>query len=294
MRWYDIASGILLFLPTVDFALAAPVLVQEKQRQARVDVVHIPKDVITVFGKRTGDGMYDEIDRIIEKYFADFEIPSGEHSATSSSQPGPDRSGDAQNPGSLGEEPTSSAESSTTPLPPKGGLSIPIPEKDSNVNLAEKGSTSNAILDDAASYNGHDAWNWLQHSPMSPGIDWDRKLFFLDAHPPPQPNRPRPTIDSEGNPSFDWNYWMKGEDTPPPRPASATEPGHEVVAPPSTDPENQWLSTDSPPEGLQAIIYAAAKGKAKDSRHISGTARDVGNLAQRELQPAERSLDPGE
>jgi hypothetical protein len=46
---------------------------------------------------------------------------------------------------------------------------------------------------------------------------------------------------------------------------------------------------------LEAAIYAA-KFKAKESRRhgISGTARGVGNLAQRELQPAERSLDQGE
>ncbi|KAN0115599.1 hypothetical protein V8E52_006718 [Russula decolorans] len=51
MRRYDIVSGILLILSVIDFALAAPLLVQENH-QACVDVVHIPKDVITVLGKR--------------------------------------------------------------------------------------------------------------------------------------------------------------------------------------------------------------------------------------------------
>ncbi len=51
MRRYYIVSGILLILPIIDFALAAPVLVQE-ECQAYVDVVHIPKDVITVLEKR--------------------------------------------------------------------------------------------------------------------------------------------------------------------------------------------------------------------------------------------------
>jgi hypothetical protein len=51
MRRYYTVSGILLILPIIDFALAAPVLVQEK-RQADVDVAHIPEDAITMLGKR--------------------------------------------------------------------------------------------------------------------------------------------------------------------------------------------------------------------------------------------------
>jgi hypothetical protein len=68
------------------------------------------------------------------------------------------------------------------------------------------------------------------------------------------------------------------------------------LADPELHSDHQSLSVpvDSQPVDLQASIYAA-KGKAKESRRISGTARDVGNHAtQRDLQPAERSLDPGE
>jgi len=54
MRRYDIISGILLILSIIDFALAAPVFVQEK-RQASVDVVHIPKDLTTVLWERGED-----------------------------------------------------------------------------------------------------------------------------------------------------------------------------------------------------------------------------------------------
>ena len=54
MRRYDIVAGILAILFIIDFALAAPVLAQEK-RQASVDVVHMPNDLITVLGKRLGD-----------------------------------------------------------------------------------------------------------------------------------------------------------------------------------------------------------------------------------------------
>ena len=51
MRRYDLVFGILLILSIIDrdFALAAPVLVQEK-RQAGVDVLHIPKYAIIVLG----------------------------------------------------------------------------------------------------------------------------------------------------------------------------------------------------------------------------------------------------
>jgi hypothetical protein len=54
------------------------------------------------------------------------------------------------------------------------------------------------------------------------------------------------------------------------------------------------MSAVSPLENLQTAISDAWKGKAKESRSNSGTASDVGNAAQRELQPAERPLDPGE
>jgi len=107
-----------------------------------------------------------------------------------------------------------------------------------------------------------------------------------------QQMNPRPLADSD----FDWNYWMNVEDPPPLRPASSkpsnpgpsnpslpTEPGHEVVSE-STDPE---LNLDDQEVNRQAAIYAA-KGKAKQLRRVFGTARDVANAAQKELQPAER------
>jgi hypothetical protein len=47
MRQYNIISRILLILAVSTFALAAPVLVQEKC-EACVDEVHIPGDVIAV------------------------------------------------------------------------------------------------------------------------------------------------------------------------------------------------------------------------------------------------------
>ena len=57
MRRYGVVSGTIFILSIIPFVLAAPVLVQEK-RQAYVE---IPKDVISVLGKR-GDTVGDLLD----------------------------------------------------------------------------------------------------------------------------------------------------------------------------------------------------------------------------------------
>jgi hypothetical protein len=245
MRRYDIVSGILLVLPIVDFALAAPILVQEKQRRASVDLVPRPKDVITVFGKRWMEGIdEDAADRFMREYFADLLHPA--------EAPGVQAPSIAQHPPLLEAglyelypwmRPSSS---STVPVPPPsppqtGGLRVSFPNGQSTADLPEQHGTSNAIVDNGGSNNGDDMSHWSQHSPTSSGHDSDRAL--LDAHPPPQPNHPLPTTDSEMN--FDRNNWMNPGHSSPPRPASATEPGHEVVTPPSTGHENPSSSTGS-------------------------------------------------
>ena len=68
----------------------------------------------------------------------------------------------------------------------------------------------------------------------------------------------------------------------------ATWPEHEMVTPSGS---SAMTPNPTQPVDPQAATYAV-QGKTKESRHISGTTRDVGNAAQRELQPDERSLDP--
>ena len=51
MRYNILVSRILLVLTAITFALASPVLVQEK-RQAHVHEAYVPKDVTNVLGKR--------------------------------------------------------------------------------------------------------------------------------------------------------------------------------------------------------------------------------------------------
>jgi hypothetical protein len=73
MRRFYIVSGILLILSTIDFAIAAPVLEQEK-RQTGVDVMHILEDVVTTLGKR-GDKL-EELFRSYEAYITRLEESS--------------------------------------------------------------------------------------------------------------------------------------------------------------------------------------------------------------------------
>ena len=89
MRRYNIVvSGILLIFSINGFALAAPISVQEKH-QAGVDALHIPKDVITVLGKR-GD---EELARLLDQYFKAIGKPaesSDAHVLSSLAPPGSD------------------------------------------------------------------------------------------------------------------------------------------------------------------------------------------------------------
>ena len=54
MHRYNVVSRTLLILTVITFALAAPLLVQEK-RQACVDVMQVPEDMITMLEKRARD-----------------------------------------------------------------------------------------------------------------------------------------------------------------------------------------------------------------------------------------------
>src|ERR1700747_2603198 len=92
MRRYDIVSGILLILSITNFALAAPVYVKEKH-QACVNVVHIPKNVISVLGKRGGGEDLEKLESFVEEHFKTSENPVGSsdaHASTISAPLGPD------------------------------------------------------------------------------------------------------------------------------------------------------------------------------------------------------------
>ncbi|KAN0105466.1 hypothetical protein V8E52_010992 [Russula decolorans] len=299
MRWHNIVSGILLILSIIDdFALAAPVSVQEK-RQERVDVVHIPKDVI------------NSSDSTLSSNSA----PSGpDHGSTNVVQPpAPDPASSTATPEPLTEP--SSCSSSTS----SGRADDGLPDDESRDDRFRESGLFGPLLTLTTADYGENSMN---HE-----LTWAQ----TEQKPVPVPvPKSRPLIHPSADPEFDWEYW-KNADDPPPEPyqvdplnppstsgyaPSPPEPEHEVVTPsspsstlgspkepedevvpgpkPSPDPElhldHQSLSADSQPVDLQAAIYAA-KGKAKETRRISGAGIDVGNAAQRELEPGERSLD---
>jgi hypothetical protein len=123
MRLYNMAPGILLILSVIDFALAAPVQVQENPRAA-VDVVRTPRDVIPVLGKRVvEEDLLEEAGTFFET--SDKSVGSSDAHVSSGSAPPVPEHVDAQqpppnpepaNPDHASGEPTSP--SSTAPKPP--------------------------------------------------------------------------------------------------------------------------------------------------------------------------------
>jgi hypothetical protein len=298
MRRNNIVFGILLILPIIHFALAAPVLLEELE------------------------GNYGEVEREVYAHFKSWGTPAASessyaHASSSSALPGPDHG-------------LTIVVRPSTPRPnPASSTANPDPSVDRH--------GFNAMSDDDWSYKGDDESHW-QYSSTSSGYDSDREFMeahkLQPNHPLPSTDSdsstnpdldwnyltnaedlpPRPTSPKE----FGQTYKYQADDGNQPSTSgyapSPPEPGHEVVtnppspnqgsskdpqdgvSPPSLDPElyldHQPLSANSQPVDPQAALYAA-KGKAKVSRRISGTARDVGNAAQRELQPVKRRLIRG-
>ena len=119
MRRYGIVSGVLLILFIIDFALAAPVLVQEK-RQASVDVVYMPRDVITMLGKRM-DEDFNEFSRLVEGYYKTWKEPvepSEAHGSSSPAPPGPEDGSTNVSPAPVPDPAPSDAHGTSGPAPP--------------------------------------------------------------------------------------------------------------------------------------------------------------------------------
>ena len=87
-------SGILLIVPIVDFALAVPVLVQEK-RQARPDMADIPKYPVTMLGKRGNieEEAGERIETLLPKVENYFGKPEESSAAEGSSSSAPSEAG---------------------------------------------------------------------------------------------------------------------------------------------------------------------------------------------------------
>ena len=288
MRRYNIVSGILLILSVIDFALAAPVLVQEK-RQASVDGVHIPRDAITVLGKR-GNA---ELEKLLDEYFKAMgkQVGASDTHVLSSSAPNP-------------------VWSTANPNPFK--FMGPWSFKPSPITSSIKSDSKYRWL---FKPNGDNSIQFSQPNPkirpwtdMKPDPDFGMDNRLANVKRPSVPKRIKIAKTSgqqeEDVQRPDPGLWILDSGLKYfPATASAMHPVESTGAEPQASSELTDLelrlghgsssTMDSKPADLQAAIHAA-KGKAKESRHISGTTRDVGNMDQRELQPDERSLDSGE
>ena len=307
-RYYQIFTGILFILSIVDFALAAPVLAQEK-RQARTNVVRIPNDVINVLGKRWDE----ELEKLGMEFFKTSGKPTETPSAHSLS----------------GSVPSGSDHRSTNVVQPPVPVPVlstanPDPLMDpscSPVSSSMQGLRARGgcwsflkLLNDESAFKGLDP---LQKGMFTAtlqdyGTDQWHELTATGGHAPklnPNPST-SPLIDPSADPNFDWETWIYADDPPlsstPPRPSTPEVPptikeegqalGY-APSPPLTEshlyPGSEMHlplpvagpSEDQSPEEIQAAIYAA-KGKAKETRRSSDTDGDVGNAAQRELQPS--------
>jgi hypothetical protein len=185
MRRYYIVSGILLILPIIDFAVAAPTLLQEK-RQAGADVVHIPKDAITMLGKR-GDESTELLLKLLRlgpsrDHFAKPES-SAAHPSSSSPQLAPaDGWTDLTQPLSpIPEEP--SPVSSPDHAPPNPGSLTESGHElmDWDVPPGPSSPASSTI-----SSTGHEMMG--SHALPNPGTSIESDHEMVDVSPPPPPS----------------------------------------------------------------------------------------------------------
>ena len=185
MRGYYIVSGILLILPIIDFAVAAPAFAQKKH-QAGVDVVHISEDAITMLGERgdESDEVWLKFTSYLENYFGNPEKLSPTHPSSSSrpsapadgwtdlnqplptipEEPSPESSPESSpdrampNPGSLTETGYDLMEVDPSPGPAPGPSSPTIPSTDHELMAA--------------------------HAPPNPGSPTESDYEMMEVSPP--------------------------------------------------------------------------------------------------------------
>ena len=224
MRRYDIVFGILLILFIIDFALAAPVLVQEK-RNACVDVVQIPKDVTTILGKRVGE----ELEKLVAETFDTTEKPvesSDAHASSSSLSPGLEHV-------SVNDVKAPAPNAASPPANPEPLMESSTPSPKEYLTLFPEGDPTESDIE-----------------YMHKSSDFDSDSLSSES-PAPLITNKRPSTGPD--PDFDWDYWMNMVGPPrPKRPklASSEEFGQanedqEVNAPVNAPQPNSEPLTDS-------------------------------------------------
>jgi hypothetical protein len=235
MRRYNIVSGILLILSIIGFALAAPVLKHEKH-QARVDVVHIPRDVTTVLG-----GRGEETEMLVEFFKS---LDKGKQVTSSGA-------GASSNKAPLGLDHESTNEGYSLALSPASSTAEP------NEPWSPSSTTSYGDVSDPEWwFDPNNRWHSPTHTPTSTDGDYDP---FHELAGVPAPN-PRPSKD----PDFGWNQMNFEESPPPKRPklASSKEFGQTDEYQPPSNPglSNPRLEDDPGKNGGTATPEAAETG----------------------------------
>jgi hypothetical protein len=235
MRRYDIVFGIILILSIIDFALAAPVLVQEK-RQAYADVVHTPKGARTALRKRVGE---DDLVKLVGEFLKSWRksIESSDtHASSSSVPPVPDRGSTSVMQGSA-SNPASSTGNTMEPPSLPWAASMPGDrfKEPSGYEYSSQGDHWHNPLDPLS-------------IPGSPGHGSDNKWTWAKAP------KPKPMPSTVPDPDFDWNYWTNVESPPRQKPAPPKEiglaPEYQYPRPSSTESDfdwNYWTNVESPP-----------------------------------------------
>ena len=266
MRRYDIVPGILLILSIINFAPAAPVLVQEPH-QARVDVMHIPRNVTTVLERRVGE---EEIQKLVN-FFKTLE---------------------------LGKPVDSSGVHASSPTDPKEPLSP-------TSTVYEDALSDHDWLHDANGWDepihaptsidgDYGPYHPLAGGPApNPKTEGDFGPYYeLAGGPPTDPGPPK-------DPFFDWNP-IKLEEPPSPKhpkQEALKEFGANEYQPPS----EQMLSGD--PDFYRQINLEEPpppkRPKQESPKEFGQTIEDpVGQVqvpsSPSESSPAARSLDPEE
>jgi hypothetical protein len=149
MRLYYMVSGILLILPTIYFAVATPVPVQEKHKRP-VDMGLIPEDSKTMLGKRGDEVEMYELSRLILAY--------------------------GQKPDRVHENPFAKPEGSSAAPPPSSPRPSRKKPKGGWTDLKKLLPT---IPEDSPMYTGKPSYGWA--SPESLGSEHDSELMEGDA-----------------------------------------------------------------------------------------------------------------
>ena len=227
MRRYDIVSGIFLILSIIDFALTAPVLVQE-EHQAHVDMVHIPKDVITMLGKRTNE--LDDLGKLLKSLETPGESsethassssapPMPDHASSSSGLPGPDHGSTnvMQAPGPNPALPAADPGRLMEPLSPSSEKGVWGDDELSQNSDAGFGSDGPLFTPTSSHYGSDEDPTWAQQRPpiveisphADPNFDWEhwQKKVNEEDHPDSIATHSIATHQAL-DPNFDWEHWQ--------------------------------------------------------------------------------------